>query len=103
MNKRVETDKTNQIDQMNQTDHPTEHAWQIAVTPLRLCRQSASSGWVQFQLRDGVLKTSPFFRNQGEEFDTQAALARPLHDGVADGSSLTQEDSPSSVACLSRS
>ena len=23
---------------------PTEHAWPIAVTPLRTCRQSASSG-----------------------------------------------------------
>ena len=36
--------QTNQIDQMNQTDHPTEQAWPIAVTPLRTCRQSASSG-----------------------------------------------------------
>ena len=66
-----QNNQTNQIDQMNQTDRLTEQAWLIAVTPLRLCRQSASSGWVQFQLRDGVLKTSPFFRNQGEEFVTQ--------------------------------
>jgi hypothetical protein len=70
---------------------PTEHAWPITVTPLRTCRQSASSRRVQFQLR------------QGEEFDTEAAHARPPHDGFEDGPSLTQEDSPSSAACLSRS
>ena len=58
---------------------------------------------VQFQLRHGVLQLSPFFRNQGEEFDTEAAHARPPHDGFEDGPSLTQEDSPSSAACLSRS
>jgi hypothetical protein len=58
---------------------------------------------VQFQLRHGVLQLSPFFRNQGEEFDTEAAHARPPHDGFEDGLSLTQEDSPSSAACLSRS
>jgi hypothetical protein len=50
-----------------------------------------------------VLQASPFFRNRGEEFDTEVALARPPHDGFADGPSLTQEDSPSSAACLSRS
>jgi hypothetical protein len=32
---------------------------------------------VQFQLRHGVLQSNPFFRNQGEEFDTDAARAVP--------------------------
>src|SRR5437867_13122726 len=40
---------------------------------------------VQFHLRHSVLQTSPFFRNQGKEFDTEAALARPPHDGLKDG------------------
>jgi len=57
---------------------PTEHAWPIAVTPFRTSRQSASSGrGVRFQLRHGMLQASPLFRNQGEEFDTDAARAVP--------------------------
>ena len=57
---------------------PNEDAWPIAVTPFRTSRQSASSGrGVQFQLRHGVLQSNPFFRNQGEEFDTDAARAVP--------------------------
>ncbi len=58
---------------------------------------------VQFQLREGALQISPFFRNQGEEFDVEAALAPPPDDGFADDPSLTQEYSLRSVACLSRS
>ena len=61
---------------------------------LLLCSFRSVVGWlllvgVQFQLRHGMLQASPFFRNQREKFDTEAALARPPHDGFADGPSLT--------------
>src|SRR5437879_2349556 len=61
-------------------------------SPGRLLLRSFRSvvGWlllvgVQFQLRHGMLQASPFFRNQGEKFDPEAALARPPHDGFKDG------------------
>jgi hypothetical protein len=49
---------------------------------------------VQFQLHRDELHASPFFRNQGEEFDNEAALGRP-------SPSLAQEDSVCSAGCLS--
>jgi hypothetical protein len=36
-----------------------------------------------------MLQASPFFRNQGEKFDPEVALARPPHNGFDDGPSLT--------------
>jgi hypothetical protein len=53
---------------------------------------------VQFQLHRDVLHASPFFRNQGGEFDTKAALGHPPYDSFADGPSLAQEDSVCSAA-----